>query len=720
MSSLLNIKGNNIHEEDLNKAFNSACLAQMNMTLADYKKGGTFDFLTLDVGKHYIDYCADFFERNIVFAIALRSSLLELGMDTDEVGSKGKWKALFNDGIEEGFKEIFCQSIVKNYNEIVVKYHIFNLDRLNNVISELKLDETRFDSYEFVRALLYARFYDTQLKKREDILAEYAASLNSDNAGFNVEFTLQEFDKQCDEAVSNELIDLEKATKLLSEYSEKFGTNTRVKIGSYFKDVEAAGVTSLVAYTGWRASEYGFQESALKQVANKDILDAVYTPYRFYVKWISPKTNGETLLEREITLSSHILIKQIANLTESKDNGFALTSTTLGENTEIERKISEMVSRHWQIFPDKYKTFIEIDELQLLSAKGSECNFIEASKRQELSEKYDLNNRIVKEIIELRDKLRKDNQVLSLVSRKYVVNGKALRFSETLNRYTNGTLDEASVEILESRLSIETLEYIKSASENLNKSNSKAIIDELLTGIFKATPHALRHVWAEAVLRRYKGDIGKFIRANFKHIDERFFMAYLRGKEARAIMQVAKRTTINHIVRYRIKSLTDERRHFSGQFDRFINKAVVITNVHSPEEYEVLTNKVANDRVIDIKVNAWTTCILRKGTYANAMCSENGVPQRHKAAPRLCLGCINGDIEEGNYKGIVAYIKPDIEACRNPKLPMFIKRPHLVTVRLALKRIQELSKSYDDSRYQKFIDYLNDTIDIASRFEEAS
>jgi hypothetical protein len=710
----------NIHDDDLNKTFNSACLAQMNMTLADYKKGGTFDFLTLDVGKHYIDYCANFFEQNIVFATALRSSLVSLGMDTNEVGKKDEWKLLFNENLDGRLKEQFYQLFIKNYNELVVKYHVFNIEKLNELISKLKLDSSRFDTYEFVRSLLYARYYDGQLKKREHILAEYTANLNSDNAGFSIYFTLQEFDNCSDELLSDELLDFDKAKNILSQYSQQFSTNTRVRIGSYFNDVEAAGVTAFVAYTGWRASEYGFPNSALKSATNKDILDAIYSPFRFYIKWVSPKTNGDTLLEREITLSSSILFKQLSTLSQFHDNGFALTSTILGKNTGIERQIYNMVIRHWQNFPSNYKAFTELDELQLLTAKGSECDCFEQKNKQKLAKKYDLESRAVKELIELRDKLRKDNQVLALVSRKYLVNGKALKFAETIRRYASEEIDLTSKEILENRLSNETLEYIKSNSNSMSESDIQAVIDELTAGIFKATPHALRHIWAEAVLRRYKGDVGKFIRANFKHIDERFFMAYLRGKEARAIMQIAKRTTINHIVSSRIKSLTDERRHYAGQFDRFINKAAVITKVHTQSDYENLANKIASDRIIDIKVNAWNTCVLRKGTYANAMCSENDVPQRHKAAPKLCLGCINGDIEAGNYKGIVVYIKPDIEACRNPNLPMFIKRLHLVTVRLALKRIQELSRSYDDSGYQKFIEYLNETIDMVTRLEEAS
>lgn len=705
----------NIHEEDLNKALNSACLSQMGMTLADYKNGGTFDFLTLDVGKHYVDYCASFFEQHIVFSTALRCSIFELGFDLEEKINQSSWNALFNENREQ-----LCNLITTKFNEIVAKYHAFNIDKLNKIILNLKLDETRFDSYEFVRALMYARFYDDQLKKREQILSEYTSSVNSDNSGFKIDFSLQEFDEHCDNVLSEQALDFKKADALLNEYLELFRDRTNVKLMSFFRDVEAAGITALIAYTGWRASEYGFPESSLKSTVNKEILDAVYSPFRFYIKWISPKTNGETLLEREITLSTAILIKQLSAFTATNNNGFALTSATFGDATLIERHVDRMVSRHWQRFPERYEVFLELDELESLTIKDTDCDSADLKRKAYLSGKYDLNNPVVENLIELKDKLRKDNQVLELISRSYKVVGKHLRFGETIRRYVNGELDLISVGLLENGLSQETLDHIRIHNGKNSNTDTKAIIKELKIGILRPTPHALRHIWAEAVLRRYKGDIGKFIRANFKHIDERFFMAYLKGKEAKALMQVAKRTTINYIVKNRIKSLNDEKRHYAGLFDRFINKAIAITHVKTHEDYEKLTNKVSNDRIIDIKVNPWSTCVLRKGTFIQAKCTEDDIPQRHKAEPRLCLGCINGDVEEGNFNGIVVYIKPDVEACRNPKLPMFIKKAHLFTVRLALKRILELGKNYDDSPYQKYVDFLYETIEMVDSFGEAS
>jgi hypothetical protein len=105
--------------------------------------------------------------------------------------------------------------------------------------------------------------------------------------------------------------------------------------------------------------------------------------------------------------------------------------------------------------------------------------------------------------------------------------------------------------------------------------------------------------------------------------------------------------------------------------------------------------------------------LLRDGTQKTAKCSINGEPQRQNASPKLCLGCINADITEGNFNGIVVYIKEDIAACRNPELPWFIKEPCYHTVLLALKRIEELKRNSGKATYDKFIAHLKDTVLMA-------
>ena len=160
-------------------------------------------------------------------------------------------------------------------------------------------------------------------------------------------------------------------------------------------------------------------------------------------------------------------------------------------------------------------------------------------------------------------------------------------------------------------------------------------------------------------------------------------------------------------------SIEDEHREYAGGVDRFLSKAVAITHVYSNEAQKEKLLQSAVKRVLAIKSNPWASCLLRDGTQQNAKCSVNGEPQRQNAQPRLCLGCLNADIAEGNYNGIVIYTKQDVAACRNPELPWFIKEQHYHTVKLALKRVEDLRHNSNNPKYDKFIAHLKDTLLIA-------
>ncbi|MCE0494649.1 hypothetical protein [Vibrio salinus] len=704
----------NLTSLEINTALNEACLAQIDMTLADYKEGGSFDFLTLDVGRYYIDYCASFFEAHVAFSTALSNALVDVGLNVSESGNSNKW----NDCLDFSTTTLLTSKLVKqfrgHYNNIVYERTAFNLSTIEQITSELGLDPNRFDTYEFVRAMLYSKFYEPKLKKREFILAEYLATLKNESTDEIVNFTLADFDSVCDNLLLQMKIDESESVALLIRYATKFNLTNRLTVEKFLLDVESAGITFFVALTGWRRGEYGFTVAALKSEVNKDIKDAVYTPFRFYLKWISPKTNGDTLLRREITLSASVLVRQLDALTKNESNFFAMSSKPRKESTDIGQIIYDAVTRLWFYFPFKYQLFNDLDNLQCIDGSVEFKSGVGKKQYLELKKKYNLENGLVKDLISLRDKLRNDVTLQELSVRSYSINKSTVRFEETLNRFINNTLDEADRMLLERNLSQDTLTALNSIKLTMDVVAS--IKNELLADTYSVSPHALRHIWAESVLRRYKGDVGKFIRANFKHIDERFFMAYLRNKEAKSIMDIAKRTTINSVVRHRIKSLKDEKRVYSGGFDRFINKAAKITKVLTQSEYESLSNDIAESRIIDISPKPWSTCLPRKGTSTSAKCSVDGILQRYNASPSLCLGCINADIEEGNFEGIVIYVKPDVEACRNPDLPAHFKKYHLETVKTALKRVLELEAGSNvEMRFKPFINHLQESIEIANR-----
>jgi hypothetical protein len=69
-----NISGviGHITSRQCDEALNDACLAMLDMTRLEYKKGGSFNFLGLEVGKHYIDHCQHLFEHHCAYVTAIR------------------------------------------------------------------------------------------------------------------------------------------------------------------------------------------------------------------------------------------------------------------------------------------------------------------------------------------------------------------------------------------------------------------------------------------------------------------------------------------------------------------------------------------------------------------------------------------------------------------------------------------------------------------------
>lgn len=721
-----------------NHALNEACLNQTGMTLTDYKAGGTFDFLGLDIGRHYVDYCADFYETYIAFAIAARKTLSVMKNFIENFGDKRQTSGnrfmrvvittLQGDPYFSGYESNKVQEQLihdetlkvfhQTYNGFVVRTRAFSLDVLNDVASDLGLKEHRLDTHEFIRSMMYTRFFATRVKSRDRICQEYSSVvLANDFTGLSVMLELDQVDGVCDKHINGLTITISDVSTFCKQTIESYinsSNKQQKKLEGLIADVEAAGVTLFAAYTGWRASEFGFPLTALSVELNKDIVDSSYTPMRFYVNWTASKTSGDTLLQREITLSTAIIANQLAELNGAQQSDHALISITFGSLADLSGKIAERVERLWLRFPFDYTIFKELDESEALSARLNDLTSEEEIKLRQLSEKYDRGNNIVTEVLDLRDQLRNDAARLELSKRQYTgQNGSTVRFAETLRRYSQHKLDSSSTHLLNRYLNEDTKKYIFSSDESadfLRQEAVSAIREEFTSGIIKATPHAFRHILAEAILQRYRGDVGRFIRANFKHIDERFFMAYLRSKEVKSIYEVAKRTTINSVVRKHVSSLKEDKRAYAGGFDRFVSKAVNLTKVVTHEDYAAIARKIAKERVVDIKVNAWSTCLLRAGTETHAKCSIDGIPQRQNASPKLCLGCVNADISDSNYVGIVIYTKSDVEACQNPNLPMSIKRFHVATLRKALLRVRELATNEKSSSYDSFIEHLEGVI----------
>lgn len=725
-------------------ALNEACLSIMDMTRLDYKRGSNFNYLGLDVGKHYIDHCLHLFEKHCAYISAIRHAHKALfdAQQSDEnlnfrkistnhilgriLSGKSVEAVLESYGNCRLSKEkvVAIQSFVyKQFFEAFASteriVNAFKLDTINRIAKECHLPE-RYDAQEFIRALLFVDVFSEHGKSKQTIWEEYQATLfkaalPDEDTGLSL--TLPKFESITACVLSELKTEIPADTKgmrvllkslanTLPIHPDKHYSNGMHYINAMTSMIEDAGATGFVGLTGWRASEYGFSLSNIDIDINPDPLDNQYTPWRFHVRWKVPKTSGNTPLPREITLGSYILAAQLAhlNLADKTDPAIYQTTTVKQKKRNAAFRIQTATPTCWADFVKNYSIFKDIEVWQRLKDKATLTKEDEVALNS-LESIYRFNEAPMKAMTKMKKEL---NDALPRV-----LLAQSSQLGIRLRAYIGGNAPNDVTALFDTHLNEEIKTQLKSGEVELDKAGVRFVRSEFLGDAVYATPHAFRHIFAEAVLRRYRGDVGRFIRAHFKHLDERFFMAYLRDKEYRVIQQIATRHVINSVVRLHIDSIEDKHREYAGGIDRFLSKAIGITHVYSDEELKERLAQAAVKRVLAIKSNPWASCLLRDGTQQNAKCSVNGEPQRQNAQPRLCLGCLNADIAEGNYNGIVVYIRQDVAACRNPELPWFIKEPHYHTVTLGLKRVEELRHNSNNPEYDKFIAHLKETLLIA-------
>jgi hypothetical protein len=690
-------------------------LEVLGITLKDYQNGGSFNYLGLDIGKHYIDHCANRFEDFFQLAYALRMTYenVEEICKKQILPERENQKTMFigrvltGESLEASIRAMGYKDIEKNlatyketyeallsgfkaYYESVATLTVMNKHCvISQIIREAKLPD-RFDTFEFVRSMLIAENINNWSKPSSAIFLEYVTSLKSDaDVGQENTFslTLTEFLAVCRKAIKDQEISVPSCSEDISVFIKhafdraKFVESSLVGVDKLKRlcfDIEAAGGTLFVALSGWRKSEFGFPMTSVSGSINIEILDNLYTPWRFDVNWTVEKTHGEAKVLREITSYAYYITYMTSVLNLSGESAPALYRP--GIRTAEEKKFQSgvfmepRINALWTDFIRNYKLF----------------NESEVSKYSGLSEIRSL----LREALPIYEFCRIKNK------------------TRALNQYRDDRLDELTSRLFDNCLSPETRVWLKDKNNSITIGTVRAVTTELLAELPYPTPHAFRHIWAEAVLIRYRGDVGKVIRANFRHMDSSFFMAYLRNKETQVIVKLAERTVINKIVRQYFQSAGQEYHDYAGGFRRYIGKVVGMTKVFKPEDQLALMDKVSG-QIISIKSNLWATCILRDRQKHLAKCATDGVPQRRNADPKFCLGCIHADITEMNYEGIVLSIKDDVAACRNTELPGFFKADSEKTVQLALKRIKELKKNSGKTKYDKYIAHLEESLEMA-------
>lgn len=743
--------------------FDDACEAIMGISLVDFKEHGSFNFLGLDVGRYYIDYCGKKHDDHYAYAYAARRVLSDpifnaelIDLDFENRGqlftshqSKSKrseksldslavklrsmaTQTLMGIGYEDytfahvsqhkpiqrrkSAHELTTRYFVKYYNEAQTKWSQISLSSIQKVAEELDVERNIEQVHEILRCLNFLKLYcENETKAREKVWRDFVHK-SPENEELFSSVSLSDLDALFNKHAPED-IDVINALSIAGEHFGSLKAETgsssirdRQLLDKVCKDVEDAGTVLIVAYTGWRASEFDFSTDNIKYEENLDMLDMKHIPFRFFLNWFVPKTHGILKVDRELTSTTTLLAKAQADLVKSDGKIHSYTRSNEGFATAVKS--------NWLGFVNHYELFTELDKLELLSAVTKELNTQQAIELQKLSERYSTKSAVTRQLVKLKHRLRDELPRHSIFDTKL----RAKRPNTILSSFFLNTLDKDTASVLNKYIDEETLATLREeykTKKSFSALSLKSVAKMVTKDCVYPTPHAFRHIWAEAVLLRYRGDVGAFIRANFKHIDERFFAAYLKDKELKLIHNHAERTVINLVVRSHLMDAQSGSIMHAGKFNRYITKACSKTNVFSDEDLEKLNNAIATT-IVSVKSNPFITCVPRVGTMRIAKCSEHGELRRHLASPSICLGCVNSDFTPDNVDGLLSFIKYDVEVCVNEHLPAEYKEPHVQTLRNAVKVLSDLSRNMQTMKYNKIIMYLDSAISRGTDFSPAS
>ncbi|MEZ8472136.1 hypothetical protein AB6D20_009605 [Vibrio splendidus] len=382
--------------------------------------------------------------------------------------------------------------------------------------------------------------------------------------------------------------------------------------------------------------------------------------------------------------------------------------------------IENRVKANWEGFVRAYQPFNDVIKLDTLNKKHTAQLTIDEQKELELlSAKYSIDSARYKNLLFYAQVVVKDWLRLSCSSFNGNLAQKALKASLVLFSKGEPLENTKHQEIIETYLSDETKALLTSGSVDLNdKKTMKDINSELLESARYPSPHAFRHIWAESVLTRYQGDVGAVIRHQFAHLDNSFFMAYLRDKDTRGLMQSAKQRYLNSLVELLIIESEQVGEKYVGGLAQFVKKATSLTQVKDDNGILSLRETLSG-RIIDIQVNTFATCIPRDGADPRAKCWKMGALNPQDAKPEFCLNCTNALITEGNIKGIWQVIQPMVKESLQEHAFGFLLEAHLPTLKSSWKRIKELRSEENAVSVDKILAAITKAIDaIESKIME--
>lgn len=658
------------------------------VTLEEWRAGGSFNSLTLDYGQFYVHHCINFFDNHFVLAAAIKKTLVEALMIAINAGLE-----LSEDSLKSYGVSTICQFLTgttvenlpystkrkshawnKNVHKFTLQqfqknYHLFSrlsiaddLDKIKSILIECGRDPNDATSLVLVKGLIekiILRSFFNECDIQYQLLNQDISLHNLDSIG------LSNLDK-----IVNDHIKKTKPVpfKLTDAFFDSIGIQNKstqaTYIHSFLRLSENVGITKVVSLTGWRESEYGFSLNEILIEQNTDSFDSAINACKYKITGLIPKTHGGAYESREVSSEIVIsIIKQsILTRPEKKEDPCLYTFLKRSKNpAESREHVKSAVQKAWVNYVFFYKPYIEINQsiaAGTLEADNYDPLLLKAHKRayEEVSRvgfflEYDNRRKLI-----WRYKNRDfPHEVLSMIDQQLSENTKAL--CQTFN----------------------------SESEILAW-HSESVMAEIVGDCLYPTPHALRHLWAEAVLRRFDGDVGWAIRSHFKHLSSKMWRKYVTDKDSQRIYTSAKHAFVNSV----LNNYAHRRgQGYAGPTQKLLRRLVSETKTVAIEDLQLKLHEFST-HIVSIHSNPWGFCVLRHKHQSAAKCAENGEPNRQNASPGACLGCRFNLLQTNHIEGILLNIENDIKVLQTPSVPEIFYSAAFKTVRLALEALVQL------------------------------
>ena len=721
----------------------------LGISFQDYMDGGSFNFLGLEVGRHYIDYCADFFAEGFCYAYATRKAINDKFVDdvylefqSQGILSKAEEKRTFlakrvkstahalssslcyENGVfneanmpsncysgsekQTTIKKLLIPRFKNFYIEGYKKFAPLNNVLIREILAFFKLDINGYN-IEFFRCLIAENVYfPNKVHNTEVVVANFIESIGGDQGSFSHVDFLNLFNNKIKAIAEKTFFEI-----VTSFRSGELTSNSGFDRLQFVKRIEYAGLVQLCAISGWRASELMFPIESIKVNINDDPLDSTFLPFRFMVKWKVPKTNGQTQIDREVTPHFYLLSQCLDSLTtdelikKTEKDKPAIAHTSLHLST-----MNYRVLLCWEGFVANYRIFTDLDSIDRLLDSGNTRDEIRSAIKN--FDKYYADESTLLAYREVRDKVRRELPYLYAAGVLHV--RKRGSIGNLMKYYQEGSLQHSIVEIWESSIPHELMNSIREFNfEDESKSNvearaelTKVCFRYITDEVAYPTPHAFRHIFAEAVLMRYTSEVGSFIRSAFKHVDERFYMRYLRNKTSKTTKELAKRVVLNQLVRNHLKSLTKDRRIYAGKMDVFMRRIAKQVVKLQLTDIESFSKEYAESELVDLKANPWGFCILKRNLQYLAKCADpiSKSPMRHLAKPSLCLDCVNQLVTSDHAEWIMIEAQNAVDIMKQPLVPSVFKKESEQIIKNSIKVLKQLKNNAKSDYYDDFILHL--------------